>query len=104
MGILDGDDDLLGDITIKKHKNYFEIIFTKSYRCRISDYKKEYCIVEHENERGIFDNYFILYKELNVKNLEELFCLLMKKPREIIKILTENDIPIDRLIVEYYDN
>jgi len=96
------DDDFLGDITIKKYNDYFEIIFTKKYNCRISDYQEKYCIVEHEDDRGVFDVYFVSYEQLGVKNIEELFLLLIKKPREIINVLTKNDIPIYRLIVEYY--
>ena len=97
-------DDVLGDITIKKHNNYFEIVFTRQYNCHISDYKEGYCLVEHIDNGRLSDVYFISYEKLGVKNLEELFCLLMKKPRETIRILAENDIPIYRLIVEYYQD
>ena len=93
------DENLLGDIIIKKYNNYFEIVFTKSYTCYISDYEEKYCLVQHEDKRGIFDNYFIEYEKLGVKNLDELFLLLVKKPRETIKTLTENDIPIWILII-----
>ncbi len=102
--ILDGDDDLLGDITIKKYKDYFEIVFTKSYRCRISDYQKTYCVIEQIDKNKVFDIYLIPYTEFNVKDIEELFLLLIKEPREIIKILSGNDIPIDKLIIEYYED
>jgi len=97
-------DDVLGDITIKKHNNYFEIIFTKKYNCHVSDYEQKSCVVEHIDDRGIFNVYFIPYEKLEVKNIDELFLLLIKKPREIINILTKNDITIDRLIVEYYQD
>jgi len=101
---LDNEDDLLGNVTIEKHNDYFEIVFTKSYRCTISNYKEGYCLVEHINNGWLSDVYFISYEKLGAKNLGELFCLLMKKPREIVKLLTENDIPIDKLIVKYFDN
>jgi hypothetical protein len=104
MPILDGDDDLLGDIIIEKHKDYFEIIFTKSYRCRISDYQKTYCVVEQIDKNKVFDLYSFLYKNFDVKDIEELFLLLIKEPREIIRILTKNDIPISRLIIEYNED
>ena len=102
--IFDDEEDLLGDIKIMKHKDYFEIVFTKSYRCRISDYQGKYCIVEHIDNRGVFDLYFIPYEEFGVKNLDELFQLLILKPRETIDKLTENDLVIDRLIIEYYES
>ena len=102
--ILDNDDDLLGDIVIEKHDNYFDIVFTKSYRCTVSDYEGKYCAVEHIDNRGVFDIYFISYEELNVKNIEELFLLLIKKPSETIKTLTQNDLVIDRLIIEYCED
>jgi hypothetical protein len=104
MGILDGDDDLLGDIIIEKHKGYFEIVFTKSYRCYVSDYEDEFCLVQHEDSRGIFDTYFISYESLNVRNLDELFQLMILRPEETIKTITGNDIPINRLIIEYYND
>ena len=99
---LDEEKDLLGDITIEKHKDYFEIVFTKSYRCRISDYKENYCLVEHINNDSLSNVYFINYEDLKVKNLEELFCLLIKEPNKMIKVLTENDLSIDKFIIKYY--
>jgi hypothetical protein len=93
--------DTVGDIIIEKHKDKFEIIFTNEYTCYISDYQGKYCLVQHEDNRGIFDAYFIPYEELGVKNLDELFQLLVLKPRETMKTVTENDIPIWRLIIEY---
>jgi len=101
---LDDNDDILGDIIIRKYKDNFEIVFTKSYKCFISDFQEKYCIVEHIDKDKDFDVYLIPYEELNVKNIDELFLLLIKEPRKIIKILTENDIPIYRLIIEYYKN
>jgi len=98
------DYDSVGDIIIKKYNNYFEIVFTKSYICYISDYEEKYCLVQHEDKRGIFDNYFIEYEKLGVKSIDELFLLLVKKPRETIKTLTGNDIPIWRLIIQYYQD
>jgi spore coat polysaccharide biosynthesis predicted glycosyltransferase SpsG len=93
--------DTVGDIIIYKHKDNFEIIFTNEYTCYVSDYQQKYCLVQHEDNRGIFDVYFIPYEELGVKNLDELFQLLVLKPEEMIKTITENDIPINRLIIEY---
>jgi len=101
--ILDNDNDLLGDIIIEKHNNYFDIIFTKSYRCHVSDYKEKYCAVEHIDKDKVFDVYFIPYEKLGVKNLDELFLLLVKNPSETIRILTQNDVPVLGLIIEYYE-
>jgi hypothetical protein len=91
----------VGDIIIEKHKDNFEIIFTNEYTCYISDYQGKYCLVQHKDNRDVFDVYFIPYEELGVRNLDELFQLLVLKPRETMKIVTENDIPISRLIIEY---
>ena len=102
--ILDDDEDLLGDIIIKKYNNYFDIVFTKSYKCHVSDYQEKYCIIEHIDKGKVFDVYSISYEELGVRNIEELFLLLIKKPREIINVLTQNDLVIDRLIIEYYED
>ena len=96
--------DTVGDIIIEKHKDYFEIVFTNEYSCRISNYKNEFFIVEHEDWRGVFNSYFFSYNAFDVKNLDELFQLLILKPEEMIKTITENNIPINRLIIEYYEN
>ena len=98
---LDDEEDLLKDIKIYKYKDSFDIVFTRKYRCHITDYQMKYCVVEHIDERGVFDVYLIPYEELGVKNINELFHLLIEKPEEVIKTLTENDIPIDKLIIEY---
>ena len=98
---LDDEEDLLKDIKIYKHKDSFDIVFTRKYRCHVTDYQMKYCVVEHIDENGVFDVYLISYSELGVKNINELFHLLIEKPEEMINILTENDIPIDKLIIEY---
>ena len=101
---LDDSDDVLGDIIIRKYKDNFEIVFTKSYKCFISDFQEKYCVIEHTDKNKVFDVYLISYEDLGVENIDELFLLLIKEPGKIIKILTENDIPIHKLIIEYYRN
>ena len=96
--------DVVGDPIIKKHKDYFEIVFTNQYVCRISNYDEKYCIVEHKDGIAVYHNYFLSYEQLGVKNLDELFQLLVLKPNEMIEKVTENDIPISRFLIEYFDN
>ena len=101
---LDDEEDLLKDIKIYKYKDSFDIVFTRKYRCHVTDYQSTYCVVEHIDEHGVFDVYLIPYEEFGVKNLNELFHLLIEKPRDMIRTLTENDVPVPRLIIEYYDD
>jgi hypothetical protein len=95
-------DGFLGDIKIKKYNDYFEIMFTEKYSCLVSDFGEKSFIVKHRDNLGIFYTFSMDYEKIGVKNINELFLLLVKKPREIIKLLTENDIPVYRLIIEYF--
>jgi len=98
---LDDEEDLLKDIKIYKYKDSFNIVFTKKYRCHVSDYQQKYCVVEHIDQNGVFDVYLIPYEKFGVKNINELLHLMIEKPKEIIRTLTENDVPVPRLILEY---
>jgi len=97
-------DDLLGDIIVKKHRDYFRIVFTDEYNCLFTDHQGKAFKIEHIDNNGIFDSCFVFYHELGVKNIEELFLLIVRNPREIINLLTGNNIPVYRLIVEYFQD
>lgn len=92
------------NVVIEKHNHNFRIIFNEEYRCSVIDYQGIYCLVQHIDNRGIFDVYLIPYRNVGVSNINELFCLLIREPRIIIKMLTQNDLPIDRIIVEYFED
>ena len=92
------------NIVIEKHNHNFRIIFNEEYSCLVTDYQGLYCLVQHIDNRGIFDVYLIPYRNFGVEDINELFCLLIKEPRIIIRMLTQNDLPIDRITIEYYED
>jgi len=92
------------NVVVEKHNQSFRIIFNEEYSCSITDYQGLYCLVQHRDNRGIFDVYLIPYRNFGVRNINELFCLLIKEPRIIIRMVTQNDLPIDRIIIEYYED
>jgi hypothetical protein len=92
------------NVVFEKHNHSFRIIFNEEYSCLVTDYQGIYCLVRHTDNRGVFDTYVIPYRNFGVGNINELFCLLIREPRIIIRMLTQNDLPIDRITVEYHED
>jgi len=92
------------NIIVEKYNYGFRIILSETESYFIKDQEGKYCLIESEINRELRDISSSVYEDFGVKNLDELFCLLIKKPEEVLRMLTGDDLQIDKVVVEYYES
>ncbi len=91
------------DIIVEKYSYSFRIVLSEEESYFVTDYEGKYCLIETEINREVRDFSSSVYEDFGVKNLDELFCLLVKEARRTLKMITGYDFPIDRITIEYYE-
>ena len=92
------------DIIIEKYDYGFRIVLSKKESYLIKDQEGKYCLIESEINRELKDFSSSSYEDFGVKNLDELFCLLVKEPKEVLRMIIGNDLQIGKIVVEYYES
>jgi hypothetical protein len=92
------------DIIVEKYSYGFRIVLSEEESYFVTDYEGKYCLVESEINRELKDFSSSVYEDFGVKNLDELFCLLVKEPKEVLRMIIGNDLQIGKIVVEYYES
>jgi hypothetical protein len=92
------------NVVIEKYNYGFRINLSEKESYFLKDQEGKYCIIDIEDNREIKDINYSNYEDFGVKNLDELFCLLTKNPKEVLEMITGDNIKIDKVIIEYYES
>jgi hypothetical protein len=92
------------DVIIEKYNYGFRINLSEKESYFLKDHEGKYCVIDIENNREIKDISYSDYEDFGVKNLDELFCILTKNPKEVLEMITGDNIQIEKVIIEYHEN
>ena len=91
------------NILVEKYSYGFRIVLSEEESYFIKDHEGKYCIIDIESNREIKDISYSNYEDFGVKNLDELFCLLVKEPNKVIEMVTGDNIQVDKVIIKYHE-
>ena len=92
------------DIIVEKYRYGFRVILSEEESYFVTDYEGKYCLIDFEINREVKDISGSTYEDFGVKNLDELFCLLIKESKRILEMITGYSLPINKIVVEYYES